>query len=110
MKKRTLRARIREFLHWRDDHNEDPTLKHGVHSSKKPILWNAQAYTSGNSKSKDGKPSKSVSFKMDQLSKESIRYYSSNTNFIELLLDDGASYRGMELEEFKLIQQIAYPG
>jgi len=93
-----------KFGHWYKDHSPDGSLKPGVKSYDTPQIGTNPAGSTGNQKSTPNSNGK-VSFNMVNLSQKSFELH----NPIGPLLDDGAPYSGIGLEEFKLLQSIVYP-
>eukprot|EP00171_Calliarthron_tuberculosum_P022021 IDg22021t1 len=85
-----------EFGHWSTDHNPDGSLKPGVVSRSKPSQKQA------NSK-------KAISFNMVNLSSKESQNVDEKRGCLGPLLDDGAPYSGIGINEFKLIQPFVLP-
>lgn len=81
--------------HWASDHNEDGTLKPGVKSEPATISGTPKRV-----------PKKSMTFNMVNISDSCIAL---SNDFVGPLLDDGAPYSGLGVEEFKVLQELIMP-
>lgn len=96
LKSRSTCHKCEQKGHWHSDHNPDGSLKPGIKTIPDKTIPLDNSTTA---------PKKSITFNMVQLTKN----FKLETNSIGPLLDDGAPYSGMGLDEFNLLQPIIYP-
>jgi len=93
MKQRSQCRKCKKWGHWASDHTKDGELKHGVKSYEKP----------GDAGEEKGGGGGAVTFNM--VNCQALPF----GNGIGPLLDDGAPYSGMGIQEFKMIQPMILP-
>jgi len=98
------RANCGKYGHWYKDHYPNGSLKPGVKSYDTPQNGTNGSVCYGNQRGTSSSNGK-VSFNMVNLRQKSLELH----NPIGPLLDDGAPYSGIGLDEFKLLQSIVYP-
>lgn len=99
LKMRTKCHKCDMYGHWANDHKPDGSLKAGMKSNPKP---------EGTGSSGESPARRGATFNMVHLVPENVHVPFDNP--VGPLLDDGAPYSGIGIEEFNMIQPVVIPG